>query len=931
MSLGDHGDMTALEGPIVGAAARPLLRRMQRTPAPDRRLLAAKLQPPAANDCQVQRKEVVDAVCNAPSAKLILLRAPAGFGKTTAMAQCREALEAAGTATAWLTLDRADNDASRLFAGLAAATADLLDEAFDPTLPAHAAGLDWIDMALDMMSRLSGLTRAFAIFLDELDVIQEPGIYSLLREIIQRLPQRGKLVVASRSLPDLLLGRLRGRGHLLEIDPSQLRFSLQEAEAFITQRQGIELEPGDLDRLHRKTEGWIVALWLASMALKRSHARGGFIERFSGTERSISDYLAEEVLARQPAAVRDFLLRTSILRHLEPSLCKVVAPQVDCERVLRDLVATDVLVVANADERDTYRYHSLFAGFLRSQLERDMPGEAARLHVLLSAWYEAQGRPVPAIDHAVDGGHAAHAVTLLSRHAMPLLTQGRLRLLSRWFGALPDAALHAHPVLQMVRVWATCFTRGPWEAMDLLNRSGLDESADAQVGAHLRALKPTLLAMMDQYEEAYAIGRAGLAALPSAVPFADNLLSNTMATIVTVVGERGEARRLIDAARQTQAAGASEFNEMFSEASDGVLDLHDGRLKLSMARFRMAVTSHRSSDRQHTGGNAFAGVPYAALVYESDDMPLAAELLQVYLPMARDIGLPDHIILGYRTQARIAFARGEVDQAWQALAELEYVGQRRQQPRVVASAKLERARLLLLQGYDRASLDELERADDRAIWSRVERLRFMANDVDDMMIGRLRWEAHFGNAGAAALAIEAARRLAEQGRRQQRALKLSLLKAIALDRAGERSAAIEWLAGVLRLAAIEGFVRIFVDEGERLGAPLRELETTLLREERSNGDPLFLQYVHQLAHHFTPLSGSAEEPRDTDVLLDPLTRKEINVLQLAAEGYSNPALADRLCLSDSTVRTHLRNINSKLNTRNRTQAVAVARRLGQIR
>lgn len=893
-----------------------------------RAVLEAKLTVPAAAARQVVRQRAIDAITAANDFKLVLLRAPAGFGKTTVMLQYRARLEAAGIANAWLNLDRADNDASRFLAALEAAVALITGEDDAPYTAESEAGIG--DAALRLIAWLGAQRTPFALFLDEFEAIQEAGVLGLLRELIDHLPARGQLVIASRSLPDLRLGRLRARGQLLEIDVARLRFTLDETAQYFTLRRATPLPAEDLARLHEKTEGWVAALWLASVSLEQAASTSEFIARFSGTEQAVADYLAEDVLERQRPEVREFLLRTSVLRQLDAPLCDALLSGVDSTRILRELEAADVLLVPLGGADKSYRYHSLFAGFLQAQLEREAPSEVKRLHAAAAAWYGAHQRPVPAIEHAIEGGDFALAIALLAEQAPVLLAQGRMRLLARWFRALPAAALDLEPELRMMQLWAVCFTRGPIEAMEMLAASGLAASTLPRVAAHVRALQPCLLAMSDRYEDAYAAGHESLRHLPSPVPFADNVLANAMATIVAVMGDHAQARWLIDAARRGQGEHASEFNLMYSEAAEGIIDLQEGRLRQASARFRLAVTAVPGHGYSHTSGNAWAGVPYALTLYESDQLEQAAHLLQVYLPLARDVGLPDLVILGYRTLSRIAFWRGDVDQSLELLTELEYVGHKRQLPRVVAGAKLERARLLLLQGHQRAAREELDRADDRSLWTRVARLRFLANDLDYMALARLRWELVAGDAAAAARQLADAAREAKADARHRRALKLQLLQAIAQQRANDADTALELLARVLRDACAEGFVRLVLDEGDILRPGVHALAARTAATVHQ--DPVFADYVNRLAHALgprLPAAGVADDaPRA--VLLEPLTRKEIRVLQLLAEGYSNSAMAEKLFLSDSTIRTHLRNINTKLDTHSRTQAVAVARRVGVI-
>lgn len=895
-------------------------------------LLSSKLNPPTTTLSQVARTKVRDLVRMSQSVKLILVRAPAGFGKTTAMVQCRAQLEEEGVNTAWLTLDSGDNDASRFLACLAAAVSQMTDEQpahLGEGAPAHGSALG--DIALDIMERLAAHTLPFALILDDFEHVQEPTVLGLVRELIDHLPRRGQLIIGSRGLPDLGLGRLRARGQLLEIDASQLRFSIEETVEFFTQRRHIALPEEDLSQLHRKTEGWIAALWLASMALERREGRSEFIARFSGSDEAVADYLADDVLARQPEHLRDFLLRTSILRHLNASLCDALLARCDSEHILSHLEAANLFLLPIEGKEKTYRYHSLFADFLRAQLTRDMPDELPRLHRAASKWYEAQARPVPAIDHALDGRNYERAMTLLAQHGEHLLEEGRMRLLTRWFAAIPEDYLHNSPFLQVVQVWALCFTRGPWEAMALLESSGCASSDDPEVRTHILALRPAMFAMMDRNEEAYQVGIEALSHLPLAKPFAESALANEMAYIFCFMGQHQESHKLLDASRRRQVENTGFFNRMYSESIEGIIDLEEGRLRQATARFRMAVSSTHAASYTHTHGNAFAGVLYADALYEVNDLEQAAHLLHVYVPLAKDVGLADHMIIGYLRLARIAFYRGDIDMVFQCLTELEYVGHHRQLPRVVASAKLERARVLLLQGNRQASKEELQRANDQAIWSNVRDLRMPAHDVEYFDLAQLRWDIHFGNAAQALPKLDAEIAAASASTRHRRALKLRVVKSLALKHTGDQRAALATMHDVLTVACKEGFQRLIIDEGDGVGNLVHHLMESLREESADRGDPIFSEYLQRLLQGFGAASAedeTAAAPHDR--LIEPLTAKEMRILLLLADGYSNSALAEKLFVSDSTVRTHLRNINGKLNAQSRTQAVAIARRLGVI-
>ena len=878
-------------------------------------VLTAKLTAPSAVATQVMRKTLCNKVCAADVARLVLVQAPAGFGKTTAMLQIRARLEAQGAATTWLTLDPSDNDAARFLECLSLAVRNLSpDENIEESLT-------------ETVNSFPTRSPPFAIFLDNFEQIDEAEIVALLKPIIERLPRGGRIVVGSRSTPKLGLARLRGLGLLLEIDADDMRFSLDETQQYFRLRSLPELSEDSVSRLHIKTEGWITGLWLASIAIERQGLGDDFIGRFSGSSRTIADYLAEEVLAHQSEDLRQFLLRTSILRHLNASLCRALVPNCDVERMLRTLDEQNLFLTSISGEERTYRYHSLFGDYLQTLLSIESPDEVARLHLVAARWYESRMRPVPAIDHAIEGGDYGYALSLLAAKAQSLLEEGRMRLLSRWFSAIPPLELRAYPLLELKSVWATIFTRGPWQAAEELERSGCIASEDSQIVAHVSALRPLILAMQDRYDEARAIGPASLARLPTCDAFADSVLCNTMAGVFTITGEDKEARRMIDDARRLHGAGT--FNRMYAESLEGMLDLQAGRLQAATAKFRIAVQATRAAS--YSRGNGWAGVLYAAILYEINDLDGAERLMNEYLPLVRDVVLSDHIISGHAIRTRIAFNRGDMEKAFETLTGLEYLGHRFRLPRIVASAKLERSRLLLLKGDSHASMEELERAADSAVWERLERQRLPAHEIEYFKLGRIRWDIHFGDASATLPLLECELSKAASQSRHFRALRLRVLQSLALQRSGEPSAAIETLAGVLRQASREGFVRLLVDEGEYVGRLVCRFYAMLEEMPAKRSDPVLIHYVRRLINAFGLTSVVPHKTSDDDRLVEPLTQKEIQVLQLVADGNSNSAISEKLVISDSTVRTHLRRVNNKLNAGSRAEAAAIGRRLDVIR
>lgn len=873
---------------------------------------------------QVARSDLRERICDAPSAKVVVLRAPAGFGKTTLMVQVMATLAERGTATVWLTCDAADNDIGRFLAFLTEAIERLRRAGeHNSMIGAHEAiG----PLALNLIDRIAAIEPPFALFIDDLESLHNAAALALIRQLIDQLPVGGRLILGSRAIPDIGLPRLRARGTLLEIDPTELRFSIGETQEFLNQRRGLGLNHGVLAKLHATTEGWPVALWLASLALERCDDPAELVSRFSDSA-MLADYLAEEVLSRQPPEVLDFLLRTSILTQLCASLCDAVCGCTDSLHMLDRLERANLFVVPLDGTRQWFRYHGLFSGYLRAQLERARPQEVASLHRAAAAWYLDEKRPVPAIEHALASGDLDYALPLFAGHAERLLAEGRVRLLVRLLDMVPPQSLTREPRLRMIHIWATSFTRGALEGMALLGEAEAG-NPNEEFNTHAMGLRPMLLCMLDRHDEAYEVGKRNLGRLAPSHDFPHAILLTSLAYVSMVVGRYAEARGLLDKGRPSTPGGP--FTLIYAQCVEGAVDLMHGRLRQATARFRLAAGADSSRDSSQTNGNAMAGTLLAEVLYEADQLIEAERLLRVYVPLMQELGMPDHLISGHRSLARIQQQRGERDAALQTIAELEYLGQRLGLPRLIGSARLERSRLALMYGDHRTAREELQRARAVGDWSRFTEWSLFGNDTETPFEAQMRFLIHTGSSDAPLAPLRQGLKRAELARRHRRVLKLKILLALALERSGNDKAATRMLRECLQFGAAEQFVRSFLDEGE----PFQGLLAKLLAVENSDIDrgtrDGLKSYFAQIGARRSP-TREAVTPTSTDSLREPLTSKELQVLQLLAEGLSNARIADRLFVSQTTVRTHLRSVNAKLHVHNRTQASAVGRRLGLIK
>jgi LuxR family transcriptional regulator, maltose regulon positive regulatory protein len=893
--------------------------RLGREVAMQTLLLTTKLTPPAVSRYSVDRTEICAQVFLAFGTKIVLIRAPAGFGKTTVMAQLFDRYRKEGTAVAWLNLDEADNDLPRFLSYLLVALKQHLRA--DQTLDGMESGLDTGYVTTLLTNQLGERDAPFVLFLDEIEVIRDPTVLAFIKQMAARLPRNARLILGSRTFPDLGLGKMRAHGELLEVTPEQLRFSADEAQLFLTERRGLALRPEQVIRLQRSTEGWATALWLASVALERRTDTDDLISGFAGSATAIAEYLAEDVMAGQPEHVRDFLLKTSVLPQLDASLCDAVCGRTDSAELLHQLERGSLFLSVVDEQRPLYRYHSLFRDFLRSQLAKHARETVPGLHRTAAHWFLAADRPIPAVEHALLTGDLGFAMPLLERHADSLLNQGRLRLLTRWLETFPTA-LEASPHLRLLHIWAVNLTRGSQEALALVERidpADLNEPADL---AQYHAMQPTLIAMRDRIDESFALGLDRIQSIRAEHKFPYAILSQTLAVDSMILGHYSEARRYVDQARAALSGSASALQIGLAGSINGTIDLIQGRLRQALAELRLAAGVSGDDLYQSGNRNVLSGVLLAEALYEAGDLARAESLLSLFLPLAQVLGLPDQLIAAHALMARIVEQQDDPDRTLDVLTQLELHGHRLGLQRVIASARVEKSAALLLRGDAGAAKEQLERAADSMDWEQVSGRSFIANDKVTLQIGRLRWMVSGGDAAAAVPLLKKELSTALGAERHRRALKLRILLAEAFEVDGQHKLAMRTLLKATEISAPEGFVSIYLEEGERVQEMLRGVQNNLQSELGTRADDALNTYLTRITRSPSATSPAAPTASPSD---DALTRKEVQILELLAQGLSNDAMAEKLFISESTVRTHLRSINTKLHASNRMHALALAR------
>ena len=423
----------------------------------------AKLQGPGWRKEWVNRPRLLRELSAATSAKLVLVNAPAGFGKTTLLAQWRSAT-AEDRPVAWLSLDRGDDAPGRLWwhvvSALQQACPELGGEDILDVLAAQAPDIPGTVIPM-LVNKLMGWPVRIVLVLDDYHVIKDRRCHEQVAALLRHLPPTLLMVLVTRASPPLPLARLRTLGEMTEIGTPELRFTRQEVSGLVRTVSAVELTAPDLADLVRRTEGWPTGVYLAAMTLRGHPSPGDFIRQFTGDNRFVADFLVEEVLSRQPAEIRQFLTRTSILGRFCAPLCDAVAGTGNATAIIDTLERENLFVVSLDETRGWFRYHQLFAQVLRSRLARTEPGVVLTLHERASAWNQAEGLAEEAIDHALAAGDVPRAVDLIANNWHPYVSAGKTRTVLRWIRSLPDEQIAANPLAAHCAAWAAAHSDEP--------------------------------------------------------------------------------------------------------------------------------------------------------------------------------------------------------------------------------------------------------------------------------------------------------------------------------------------------------------------------------------------------------------------------------------------------------------------------------------
>jgi len=891
-------------------------------------ILTSKLQIPPLRPNLVQRPDLMTRLNAGLHRKLTLISAPAGFGKTTVTSSW---ITQHKITTAWVSLDERDGDPSRFLAHLIAAMQTFDDDigrlASEALHTVQPLAMDAVFTSL--FNEIVVIPHDFWLVLDDYHVLQSPEIDEAMTFLLDNLPPQMHLVIITREDPQLPLSRLRVRDQLTELRADQLRFTLRETSTFLNQVMNLTLSASDIEALEKRTEGWVAGLQLAALSLRERADTQEFIRAFTGNHRFVVDYLLEEVLQRQPSDVREFLLHTSILDHLNSPLCDAVTGRNNSQKTLETLERHNLFVITLDDERGWYRYYHLFGDALYSMLKNKFPEYLSGLHQRASDWYSKNNHPFEAIQHTLLADNFEQAAALIELRWASMSESYQSDLWFKWVSQLPETIILKHPVLCLGYGWVK-LQRGDFETAEVWF-----QRAERWLDATPEDQQQMVISDQQQFEELpaslhHARGYLALTLgdTPVALQYAEQTLElnrhrhhvNYMQGMVMrglahlANGDLIHANQIL-----SDFIAYLETTSHISDATEMVFIIGD--IRITLGQLHAAHQAYENAFRflARHGRTAVIGLEdlhrgIADVYLVWHQLTLAEENILA----AQEIGeqgvtRPNWLSRLYTTQAQLKIAQGDLETAIELLNEAE-----RQATPIPVLIKQPipamRANVWIRQG----KLDAAQRWAHEQGLSADGDITYL-QEYDYFVLARLQL-ARYRTQPSDNLRISThdlltrLQRSASAGKRTSHTIESLILEALLYDAQHEPTLAMQSLHQVLELAAPEGHVRPFVDEGQAIINLLRDAITQQITPDYT---------MRLLAAFDNPNSPRSE----AQPLVDPLSERELDVLRLLKTELSGPEIARELYISLSTMRTHTRNIYGKLGVNNRRAAVRRATEL----
>ncbi|WP_022960590.1 LuxR C-terminal-related transcriptional regulator [Spongiibacter tropicus] len=894
----------------------------QRTP-----VFQQKFQVPGGDRKLVSRDALIRRIRDNPAVHCFLVQAPAGHGKSTLLQQLLRDSVQRGIQTAWLKLDDADNDLTRLMNHLNHLLSQL-EDACPPTHEQAAAATSLPKGLADQFNnRLLEMDRDIHLFFDDFQVIDEGEVEALFRNIIINLPARVCVFIGSRSLPRIGIPEMQVNQQVELIRYDELKFSLDEAREFFTTEQRLSLSEEELSTIYSRTEGWPAALQLFRLTLSRMPVRESLNNLESYTPFQITEYLSSNVLAQQAEDIQDFLLSCAMLPRLNAALCEYITGREDSQALLEQLEQQGLFLNNIDNERCWFQFHALFAHYLRELMLKRSVSRYRKIHARAAEWSMAQGLYEDAMRHALNANNFNLATQAMDIWASEQITNACLHSVERWAARLPIEHIREYPRLAVKITWALTFLRRRNKVLPYLEiLRNLDE---AQLDSQFRTERQITMAVvemaLDNLERCFAnasIINTENHEAEGFWAFELGAAANIQAFNDIAHGNFAAARYHIALGRNHSHEGQAPFLAGYNTGLTIISCYLQGRVDEACQR-SMSALKAKGLDIE----DSYAAVATVCCtlypLYEQGDTETAMKVFTQYRKEIDTGLLLDFVAAAYLPMIRLYDARGEAAQAEALLESLEDIGITANWQRVIQLCHWEAIRRAIIRGDIQSAklMADNQSADKHAISPRPY-LPF-SEASEDPELGRLRLAVYLGDDETLEQQLGDAIVDARDNNRIPRELKLRLLSALWKSRQNKADHASKELKIALTMAADYGFVRSIIDEGPELMTLIQAQDTALWPANIG-------RYINKLRSHATHREGAPQAGTEAAQLTESLTAREMQMLSLLAKGQTNKDIARHLFVSENTVKFHLKNIFHKLQVKTRTQAISSALALGLV-
>jgi LuxR family transcriptional regulator, maltose regulon positive regulatory protein len=890
-------------------------------PEQSKRLLQTKFYVPPIRSNQVSRPRLIDLLNGGMDKTITLVSAPAGYGKTTLISKW---LKETGISSAWLSLDVGDNDPTRFLQYLITSIQTIAPTIGNDLLyMLQGAQPAQHENVINLLTNeLASLSDSFVLVLDDFHVINNETVLSIIYYLLEHVPHHKHLVLLTRIDPPLPLSRLRVRNQLLDIRADQLRFTRDEITAFLNDVMGLTLSANDLSAMETRTEGWIAGLQLAALSMQSSKDIHGFVSAFTGSHHYIMDYLVEEVLKAQPKQVGAFLLQTSILDNMCGPLCEAVIDKVtngpvNGQEMLEALEKMNLFVIPLDNERRWYRYHRLFADVLRKRLEHQYPQLLAELHHRASRWYEQNGLTFEAIQQAIVANDKDRAAQLIEGNGCFLLMSGgEVATLLNWTDAI-EFKSEMHPWLAILKAWALALT-GNLDRVEPTLRVPEQLLSPLEPTDEVRTMLGTIAAARAHCANSQGDTRLAAEYAQQALEKLPDCSSIcTIRSVATLIlGDTSWINGDLDNAAHAYAESIRIGREagnlpMVIIAKSNFADvlMEQGQLYRAADIYNqtMQMAVRPDGQRSPLAVSIYAGL--CRLSYENNRLDDAAQDIHRCIDLCRQWGDLNFQAVACAMLARLEQIRGNPEECQKAMRSAEQLADKHSlSPRQFILVNSDLARLWLAQGNPERLSQHIQKSgltieDD------------IPSQREPEYVILLRALLAQGDYDASLALSKRLLQKAEASKRVGRVIEVLVLQALIFQDRKDLDQALAVLKRAIALARPEKYVRTFIDEGEPM--------VKLLHLARSR--QIETEYVTDLLNAIQQASGTKQPP--PQLLSEPLTTREVEVLKLIEAGSSNQEIAEKLVISIATVKRHISNIYTKLDVKTRTQAIAIGKEL----